>query len=280
MLKVDGPHGADVEVSQTNAALTLDRLTYIATNSGNAVPLVSDISLAVQSSEIVAIVGPNGAGKTTLVRMIAGLLAPTAGEIRLKGQALNSLSHAERARHIAYVGQSEEPDGRLLVNQYVSLGSLPYHRFLAATSPSDRTTQALNAVGLEALAKRRMSQLSGGERQKAKIARALCQEPSLIILDEPTNHLDPFARGELLSLIASMGICVIAALHDLTLIDAFADKVAVISQSHLAAFGTPQDVLTNDRMLDVFRVDMHRFDHPTEPRSVPALDITVDRAMR
>ena len=269
-------------IREQSASLALNAVSYSAPHGpiSTSTPhwLVSGISFAIQPGEIVALVGPNGAGKTTLLRLMAGLVQPSSGDLYLNGRPLKQLSSSERAKSIAYVGQSEDPDARLLVEHYVGLGSLPHQRSLSGTCHCGRVPKALSAVGLEAFAKRRMGQLSGGERQKAKIARALCQEPSLLILDEPTNHLDPYARGELLSFVASMGISVVAALHDLTLIDAFADKVAVITGGQLAAFGAPDEVLTTTTTREVFHVEMHRFTHPSDDRTLPALDVPIDRA--
>lgn len=239
--------------------------------------LVENISFSIGHGEILAIVGPNGAGKTTLIRMIAGLLRLGGGEITVAGVSLGTMSFGERARQIAYVGQSDEPDGRLTVSQYVALGLLPHARLFAQSSATQRSQEAIAAVGLAALADRRLDKLSGGERQKAKIARAICQRPTLLVLDEPTNHLDPQARGELLSLVAGMGISVVAALHDLTLIDAFAHKVAVLHDGKLRAFGTPRQTLSSELVHDVFRVDMLRLQHPQRDHLIMALDIEISR---
>jgi len=157
----------------------------------------------------------------------------------------------------------------------VALGLLPHRHQSNAALSGNLESEALELVGLERFAERRLDQLSGGERQKAKIARAICQRPVLLILDEPTNHLDPQARGELLGLVAKMGITIVAALHDLTLIEAFAHKVVVVADGEMLAFGRPSDVMSMDRIRSVFGVEMHRFAHPDEDRLIPALDIPV-----
>lgn len=241
------------------------------------VALVEDISFSIGQGEILAIVGPNGAGKTTLIRMIAGLAQSGGGEIIIAGASLSNMSFVEKARQIAYVGQSDEPDGRLTVSQYVALGFLPHAPLFAKSTATERSQKAISAVGLTALADRCLDKLSGGEKQKAKIARAICQKPTLLVLDEPTNHLDPQARGELLSLVAGMGISVVAALHDLTLIDAFAHKVAVLHNGRLKAFGTPRQTLSSELVHDVFRVDMLRLPHPQRDHFITALDIEISR---
>lgn len=257
------------------AALDLLDVGFWPAGRGRNGALVSDVRFTVGPGERIAIVGPNGAGKTTLIRMIAGLARPSAGEVLIDGVSIVNMSFAERARRIAYVGQSDEPDGRLTVIDYVALGSIPHARLFAGDSGVDRAKEALEAASLSNLADRRLDQLSGGERQRAKIARAMCQRPSLLVLDEPTNHLDPQARGEQLSLVASMGIAIVAALHDLTLIDAFADKVAVLADGRLHAYGPPGETLSTSRVREIFGVDLHRLRHPEHDYHLPTLDIRV-----
>lgn len=260
------------------AALDLKGIGFWPQGRSRNDALVSDVGFTVRPGECLAIVGPNGAGKTTLIRMIAGLASPSQGEILVDGVPLSTMNFAERARRIAYVGQSDEPDGRLTVINYVALGCIPHARLFAGDSGLDRAGEALEAASLSGLAGRRLDQLSGGERQRAKIARAMCQRPSLLVLDEPTNHLDPQARGEQLSLVSSMGIPVVAALHDLTLIDAFADVVAVLADGRLRAFGPPGETLSTARVRDIFGVDLHRLKHPEHDYHLPTLDIPVPRS--
>ncbi|WP_306048291.1 ABC transporter ATP-binding protein [Oceaniradius stylonematis] len=260
-------------MTRQTAALDLRDVGYWPSGRSPADALVSAISFSVGAGECVALVGPNGAGKTTLVRMIAGLASPGTGTIMIDGKSISAMSFAERARRIAYVGQSDEADGRLSVADYVALGLLPHARLFADGTGRDEARRACETVGLGDLAERRLDQLSGGERQRARIARAMCQKPSLLVLDEPTNHLDPLARGEQLAIVASMGVPIVAALHDLTLIDAFADKVAILADGRLRAFGPPGETLSTANVRDVFGVDMHRLKHPEHDYHLPTLDI-------
>lgn len=238
--------------------------------------LVDRVTLVVKEGQILTLVGRNGAGKTSLIRMIAGLAKADHGEVLLNGAPMESFSCMERARHIAYVGQSSTPDGRLSVEQYVALGLMPHGR-LKPVALEERVTDALQTVGLLDFANRKMQNLSGGERQRTMLARAICQRPSLLVLDEPTNHLDPSARGELLSLVASLGIAVVAALHDLTLVDDFADQVAVLEGGRLIACGSPTETLTSERVRAVFDVDLHRLPNPVSGQSIPVLDVPIVR---
>lgn len=264
-------------MAHANPSLKVDDISF---NLPDGVQLVSHASFEAHAGDIIAIVGPNGAGKTTLIRMVAGLANPSNGEIHIEGKPLGKMKPAERAKFIAYVGQSDNVDGRLTVAQYVALGLLPHNGVLPGDLSQNPEQRALSAVGLLTFSKRRMDQLSGGERQKAKIARAMCQRPKILILDEPTNHLDPQARGELLGLVAEMEITIIAALHDLTLIEAFADKVVLMVNGEVQAFGTPADVLSGERVRDVFSVDLHRLQHPFENRHLLTLDIPVSSTSR
>ena len=260
-------HGLDGEI-----ALDLHGLGYRAPNGA---VLLDAVTLHLLPGEILAVVGLNGAGKSTLIRLLAGLMAPSAGTIQLGGRSYATFSSAERARRIAYVGQHDDADGRLLLHHYVALGTLPHRALLSAAEVDDRVDDALHQVGLAANAAARLDQLSGGERQRAKFARAICQAPSLLLLDEPTNHLDPAAKGALLSAIMRLGITVVTALHDLTLIEAFASHVAVLRQGRLAAYGHPADIFTPGKVRDIFGVPLYRLPHPREQRILPSLDISI-----
>ncbi|MEM7251488.1 MAG: ABC transporter ATP-binding protein [Pseudomonadota bacterium] len=253
-------------------ALDINRLSY---RTPDGKDLLRDVTLHLHSGEILAVVGLNGAGKTTLLRLLAGLLSPTSGTLALNGCPYTALSSTERARQLAYVGQHEDPDGRLSLQDYVALGALPFRSLLSGSDISARVADAVDQVGLADLAEARLETLSGGERQRAKFARAICQAPELLVLDEPTNHLDPAARGELLSAALRLGITVVTALHDLTLIEAFASHVAVLDKGQMAAFGHPADVLTPDTVKNVFGVNLYRLNHPHDQRILPALDIII-----
>lgn len=253
-------------------ALDLNRLSY---RTSDGATLLSDVTLHLHKGEVLAVVGLNGAGKSTLIRLLAGLIAPTTGTIALHGQAYASLTNGERARQIAYVGQHDDADGRLPLRDYVALGMLPHRAVLSAADITGRVDDALHQVDMEAKAAARLDQLSGGERQRAKFARAICQAPSLLLLDEPTNHLDPAAKGMILTAARKLGITVVSALHDLTLIEPFAHHVAVLREGRLAAFGHPADILQSDTVHATFGVSLYRLDHPREKRILSALDIVI-----
>jgi iron complex transport system ATP-binding protein len=229
--------------------------------------------LKLEAGERLAIVGPNGAGKTTLLRAFAGTLSPQSSTVRLFGTRLSTLRPIERARLAAVVGQADQPDGRISVWDYVGLGRIPHSGRRSRADEWGILNEAFHRTRLDGFRSREMGSLSGGERQRAQIARALAQEPRLLLLDEPTNHLDPRARGELLGLVAGLGLTVAAVLHDLALVPGFATKVAVMNAGRLVAFGTPEETLSPEIVREVFRVDVLRLPHPREKRQLTVFDI-------
>ena len=246
------------------------------TPSGNR--LLDGVTLDVAAGERLAIIGPNGAGKTTLLRMLAGTLRPTAGTVRLFGTPLSAMRPVERARRVAVVGQTDQPDQRISVRDYVTLGRIPHTARRAGAEEAAIVGDALGRTDLAALAGREMGSLSGGERQRAQIARALAQEPRILFLDEPTNHLDPHARGALLALVADLRLTVVSVLHDLHLVSGFATRVAVLRQGALVACGPVEETLDRRVVRDVFGIDLLRLPHPHEDRQITVFDIPLTRS--
>lgn len=194
-----------------------------------------------------------------------------AGKVRIAGRILADLKPSDRARLFAVVGQSDQPDRRIRVRDYVHLGRIPVATRNAAEERA-RVQAALDHVGLSGLAGRELGTLSGGERQRAQIARALAQEPKILFLDEPTNHLDPRARASLLALVADLDLTVVAILHDLHLVPAFATKVAILDQGRMVAHGAVDDALNGDIVRTVFGIDLLRLPHPFEDRDIVVFD--------
>jgi iron complex transport system ATP-binding protein len=235
--------------------------------------LVEDVTLSVGAGERLAIIGPNGAGKTTLLRMLAGMLKPGSGRVELFGSDIFVMKPTERAKKIAVVGQTDQPDARVRLWDYVGLGRVPHSGAMSRADEWAIIRNALERVGLAAMRDREIGTLSGGERQRAQIARALAQQPKLLFLDEPTNHLDPRARGDLLDLVAGLDLTVVAVLHDLPLVPAFATRIAVMDGGRLVAQGPPDDVLKPSIVRKVFAVDVLRLPHPAEDRHLTVFDI-------
>jgi len=239
--------------------------------TGGGAALLRDVCFTLNKGSVLAIAGPNGAGKTTLLNLLCGAVGGGSGEVLIDGRSLRSFSARDRARMIAVVAQQEQPDGRLMLRDYVALGQIPILADRSAAEHAAALERILDLTGLTALADKQMGMLSGGERQRAHIARALAQEPSLLFLDEPTNHLDPDAKGRMLSLVADLGITVVMIVHDLVMIPEFATHIALLKSARLTGFGPVEDVLTPEHVRDTFGVDYLCFHH--EGRMVPALDI-------
>jgi iron complex transport system ATP-binding protein len=218
--------------------------------------IVDGVSLEGRPGEFLAIVGPNGSGKTTLIAMLAGLKRPHEGSVHLDGAPLSAMSRRDIARVLALVEQQAETGERLTASQAVELGRTPHLGPISPWSERDDAVvgEALEAVDMEPFAERTWHSLSGGERQRLHIARALAQEPRVLILDEPTNHLDVEHQLGLLALVRRRGGTVLAALHDLNHAAMFADQIAVMQRGRLVAVGPPAEVLTPELIADVFKV--------------------------
>jgi iron complex transport system ATP-binding protein len=233
--------------------------------------LVDGASLA--ASGMTALVGPNGAGKSTLLKAIVGLLTPSRGSLGLDDLDLISMRRRDRARLVAYVEQSAATEERLTVRDVVGLGRIPFQTPFAAQGDADHEiiAQALDDVGLSDLRDRQFSTLSGGEQQRVQLARALAQQPRLLILDEPTSHLDIHAQMLVLDLLRSkarQGLTVLLALHDLNLATTYCDAISVMHQSRIVASGKPVEVLTPALLAAIYGVSVTLLEHPGNGRPV------------
>ncbi|WP_151550127.1 MULTISPECIES: ABC transporter ATP-binding protein [Corynebacterium] len=222
----------------------------------DATPILSNVTLSVEPGAMVAIVGPNGAGKTTLLRSIAGFL-PSRGQVRIDDTPLASLSAKHRGQMLAYVGQEETVPEGLTVRQTVALGRLPHQSVWRPPSAVDReaTEKAMQRVGVTDLAERTCNQLSGGQRKRVFIARALAQDTGLILLDEPTNHLDVEHQLSVLELMRATRATIISTIHNLDLALTHFDICLVLHNGEVLACGSPTEVLNAARVRTVFGVD-------------------------
>ena len=219
--------------------------------------VVEDVSVAVEPGQCLSIVGPNGAGKSTFLRLIYRFHRPRAGNILIDGQDIWSLDSRTVARRIAVVLQESPADFALTVKEVVELGRAPFRRGFASGGYADKqlVENVLGRMGIDHLSERRLATLSGGERQRVMVARALAQEPSLIVLDEPTNHLDIRHQLETLDFLKSLGITVICSLHDLNTALHFADRVLALSNGRALAFGRPEEILEPNLVAAAFSVN-------------------------
>jgi len=215
-----------------------------------------DVTL--RGGELVAILGPNGAGKSTLLRVLAGLLRPTSGTVRLDGTDIGLLTRGEIARRIAVVPQVFETLFPFTVREVVALGRTARLGLFGRVTSLDAAAvaRALHDLELGALADRRIDTLSGGERQRAVLAMALAQEAGVLLLDEPTVHLDPAHQIATLELVrgfaADRGLVVAAVLHDLNLAAALASRVVVVADGRIVRDGTPREVISDELIRSVF----------------------------
>ncbi|GGV74861.1 ABC transporter ATP-binding protein [Streptomyces gelaticus] len=226
--------------------------------------LVDEATLGAGEGQLVGLVGPNGSGKSTLLRCVYRALRPSGGTVRLGGEDLYAMSARESARRLAALPQEAATGFDFTVAEVVAMGRLPHQAAMGRTTDEDRQAceTALAGVGAGHLADRGFLTLSGGEKQRVLIARALAQRPRLLVLDEPTNHLDIAQQLEVLALVRDSGLTVLTALHDLNLAALHCDLLHVIDGGRIVASGAPHDVLTAELLAEVFGVRAHRVPHP------------------
>ncbi len=219
--------------------------------------ILKGISLAVQPGTFVGVIGPNGSGKSSLLRCIYRLYRPESGVVCLNGTDVWELSAKEHARQTAVVLQESGQDFGLTVREVVLMGRTPHKGLFASDTQKDwdLVEESLRQVDMYEFWDRPLSQLSGGEKQRVMIARALVQQPQLLILDEPTNHLDVRHQFEVLELCADLGITVMASLHDLNLAASYTEYLYLLKDGQVLVEGTPEEVLTPQWIQAVFGVD-------------------------
>lgn len=238
--------------------------------------LVDGVSCSLRPGTVTGILGPNGAGKSTLLHLLAGVLRADAGTVLLEDRPLARISARERARSIALVEQSLPDDVARPVRAVVALGRTPHRSLFAANGPGDSAAveRALVTAGARHLAERLYPTLSGGERQRVQLARALAQEPAVLLLDEPANHLDAAAQLETLDLLqdlAAEGVAVAAALHDINHAVSSCSHLIVLSGGTVVASGPVESVLTPELIRRVYGVNATLLVHPATGRPLVAL---------
>jgi iron complex transport system ATP-binding protein len=226
--------------------------------------IVTDVDVAVPDGHFVGLLGPNGSGKSTILKAIYRVHRPAAGQVLLDGRDLLAMAPKDAARRVAVVAQETTVEFDFTALEMVMIGRTPHKRAFERDDDTDRAAaaRAMEQVGCEHLAARSFNALSGGEKQRVLIARALTQGADHLILDEPTNQLDIRYQIEVLQLVAGLDVTVLAALHDLSLAALFCDTVYLLAEGHIVAGGDPQTVITTETVRHAYGADVLIIDHP------------------
>jgi len=241
--------------------LSADNLRFAYRGGRSDPPVLDGISLAVDRGAVVGILGPNGSGKTTLLKMLAGVLRPDSGTVRLDGAEISALPRAAVARRIAIVPQETHPAFEYSVLEMVLMGRYPHLGAFAIEGPEDvrLAREALLATGTAAFESRHFDTLSGGEKQRVVIATALAQAADVLLLDEPTASLDLAYQLEIAALVTRLnrerGCTLVLSTHDLNLAAAVCDRVVLVREGRTLAAGPTPDVLTPENIRRAFDVD-------------------------
>ncbi len=231
-------------------------------------PVLRGVDIAAHPGKLLCLLGPNGSGKTTALRCLLGQLTCDSGEIRLAGKALADYRAKELARMLAYVPQSPNSAFAFTSRQLVLMGRLPHTGVLGVTSKDDRKVAdlAMEMTDSTAFADRTLSELSGGEAQRVMIARALAQQPRVLLLDEPTSHLDIRHQMTIYRMMGRLahdwGIAVVCVSHDVNMAGRFADQLVLMKSGQVLAYGPPADVIRQDVLSSAYDVDIELIDSP------------------
>lgn len=227
--------------------------------------VLDGIDLPVVEGEIIGILGPNGCGKTTLLKNLNKNLIPCGGCVMLDGSDLQDLSKKEIAREVAVVPQTNEVRFAFTVRDMVAMGRMPFQSMMGGASSEDEKIidDAIRRTGLSGYSDRLMNTMSGGERQRVIIARAIAQTPRILLMDEPTLHLDISMQFDALNLVHRLsretGMTVIIVSHDLPMVARYCDRIVMLHDHRIHAVGRPEEVLTEENMRTVFNVDAELF---------------------
>lgn len=217
---------------------------------------VEDINLEVGRGEFVGLIGQNGSGKSTVLKNIYRGLTPDSGEIILDGENLLKMPYKKSALKMAVVGQENEIPFNFSVEEIVAMGRSPHKKLFDIDNSDDRRIvhHALEHVGMADMAKSSYVNLSGGEKQRVIIARAVAQESDFLILDEPTNHLDVSYQMQIFDFIKRLNVTVLSAIHDLNMAALYCDRIYVLKGGRILLKGTPEEILTPENIFDIFAV--------------------------
>lgn len=256
---------SDPSLKTDDYLLTTENLSWGVDNK----IILNKLSFSISQGEFVGVIGPNGAGKSSLLRCLYGKNIPSSGNIDFNHTPLSSYNRKALAKKIAVVLQEPPTHFELSVLDVIRMGLIPNKNLLSFDTEDDFSAiiDAATKVDLLDKLKQPFNALSGGEKQRAMIARAILQSPQLLLMDEPTNHLDIRHQIEVLDLAASMGITVMVSIHDLNLAAAYCDRLILLDEGKIIADGTPEQVLTKEILQQVFKVsalvDQHPFSQKT-----------------
>lgn len=230
----------------------------------SGIDIIRDIELRVEKGQFVGIIGPNGCGKSTLLKTIYKVLKPKEGTILLDDIDVLGASPKSIARQTAVVGQFNEISFNFSVWDMVAMGRSPHKKFLEADNQNDANIirEALGKVRLSEYAQRSYQSLSGGEKQRVILARAIVQQPRFLILDEPTNHLDVKYQIQVLSIVKELSVSTLAALHDLELAARYCDYLYAMKGGHVVACGTPKEIIEKESIQKIYDMECEVYKNP------------------
>ena len=248
--------------------------------SYNGIRALEDVTMSLADGEMISLVGPNGSGKSTLLKCINKILKPRKGAILVNERDLSRVGLKELARLMGYVPQGGSYAFPSTVFDAVLLGRHPHLNWGVGARDREIVSRILVLMGLEGMAFRQFNELSGGERQKVLIARALAQEPEVLLLDEPTSSLDLRHQLEVLNLICTAvrkrNISAIMAMHDLNLASRFSDRIIFLKQGGIHTIGEPREVLTPENIREVYGVETLIYKNSGRPYVIPVAPVEVE----
>jgi len=235
--------------------------------------ILRDVGFKVEDGEILSLVGPNGSGKTTILKCINRILKPKRGKVLLEGKNIDTMKLRDLARTFGYIPQSSPVSFPLTVFDMVLLGRKPYIRWKTGKRDYEAVFKIIELMGLDEMAFRAFDELSGGEKQRALVARAFAQEPRVLLFDEPISNLDLRYQLEILDIVSGMvrgaGLSAVMAMHDLNLASRFSDKIVMLKKGEIFAAGRCQDVINADNIREVYGIEVAVYVDSGKPQVVP-----------
>ncbi|OAJ74278.1 ABC transporter ATP-binding protein [Brevibacillus sp. SKDU10] len=234
--------------------------------------VLHQVSIEIQAGEWLGIIGPNGSGKSTLLSLMSRAETPSAGQILVYGKEITSYGRKKLSQHMAVLQQETIPPIHYTVQEVVEMGRFPYQSWWGteAEDSGPFIDSIMERLQLKRLANKRLDQLSGGQRQRAALAKLMAQSPSIVLLDEPTTYLDIHYQVQFMDVVQEWqrecGVTVVSVLHDLNLAALYCDRIIVLHDGRISAEGTPTEMMTTQRLSDVFQVNTAIIRHPQTER--------------